>query len=280
MPSAHFRFGKGSGHPAPAGAATASGCTTRACCRSYRRLVETARAGRPARGHLRHRHPRRRHQRADPHRAAHRADQVRRSRSSAVLQGARVPPDRRSRGPGRASTPPARRRAGARARDRERQGRWPRPATTRRSAARWCARSRPRGRCRGREATFDRLVDAEPEPLTSRCGSTTRWCSTCSTSGRASRPPCVTLCSTTTSSATPARLPSERAHPRRRSRSTAPCSPDVVERLPRAGRDGRTRPARPSTCSRTSRSTSRCRPSPWPCSRCSTRRHRATRSTS
>ena len=32
-----------------------------------------ARPGRPAEGHLRHRHPRRRHQRADPHRAVHRA---------------------------------------------------------------------------------------------------------------------------------------------------------------------------------------------------------------
>ena len=38
----------------------------------YRRLVEQLAQAGPAQGHLRHRHPRRRHQRADPHRGVHR----------------------------------------------------------------------------------------------------------------------------------------------------------------------------------------------------------------
>ena len=45
-----------------------------------------ARPGRPAEGHLRHRHPRRRDQRADPHRGVHRADQVRRHAASGMLK--------------------------------------------------------------------------------------------------------------------------------------------------------------------------------------------------
>ena len=44
-----------------------------------------ARPGRPAQGHLRHRHPRRRHQRADPHGAVHRAVQVRRHAGRGML---------------------------------------------------------------------------------------------------------------------------------------------------------------------------------------------------
>ncbi len=78
------------------------------------------RPGRPAQGHLRHRHPRRRHQRADPHRRLHRAGQVRRQEDPAA-PGARVPPDRR---PGRAGGlrhRGPRRGAGARARHRERE---------------------------------------------------------------------------------------------------------------------------------------------------------------
>ena len=59
----------------------------------YRRLVETLGPGGPAQGHLRHRHPRRGHQRADPHRAVHRLVQVRRQGEPAAA-GARVPPDR------------------------------------------------------------------------------------------------------------------------------------------------------------------------------------------
>jgi len=56
--------------------------------------------GRAAQGHLRHRHPRRGHQRADPHRPVHRLVQVRREKDPAAA-GARVSPDRRAGGPGR-----------------------------------------------------------------------------------------------------------------------------------------------------------------------------------
>ena len=55
-----------------------------------------ARPGRAAPGHLRHRHPRRRHQRADPHRAVHRAGQVRRHPAAGAAD-AGVPADRRPR---------------------------------------------------------------------------------------------------------------------------------------------------------------------------------------
>ena len=79
-----------------------------------------ARPGGPAQGHLRHRHARRRHQRADPHGGLHGPVQVRRQEDPAA-PGARVPPDRR---PGRAGGlrhRRTRRRAGARARHRERE---------------------------------------------------------------------------------------------------------------------------------------------------------------
>ena len=65
-----------------------------------------ARPGGPAQGHLRHRHARRRHQRADPHRAVHPAVQVRRHPDPAARRP-RVPPDRRPGRPGRATTPRA-----------------------------------------------------------------------------------------------------------------------------------------------------------------------------
>ena len=73
----------------------------------YRRLVETARAGRAAQGHLRHRHARRRHQRADPHRAC-----SPRSRSTTASDTACCRPASSTRSPagrgGPASTPRAR----------------------------------------------------------------------------------------------------------------------------------------------------------------------------
>ena len=49
----------------------------------------------------------------------------------------------------------------------ENERRSPRRATTRRSAARSCARSRRRASSAGASRRFERLVDAEPEPLTS-----------------------------------------------------------------------------------------------------------------
>ena len=51
----------------------------------YRRLVERLAQAGAAQGDLRHRHARRRHQRADPHRAVHRALQVRRRPRPAIL---------------------------------------------------------------------------------------------------------------------------------------------------------------------------------------------------
>ena len=87
----------------------------------------------------------RRHQRADPHRGADRPDEVRRP-PPADAQGARVPPDRRARGPGGLRHRRHRRRAGARPRRGERTGWCPRPATTPRSSSGCSARSRPRAR--------------------------------------------------------------------------------------------------------------------------------------
>ena len=80
-----------------------------------------ARPGRPAQGHLRYGHPRRRHQRADPDRTVHVAVEVRRHEDAAA-PGSRVPPDRRARRAGRLRHRRYGRRTGARARDREREG--------------------------------------------------------------------------------------------------------------------------------------------------------------
>ena len=85
----------------------------------YRRLVETLAQAGLAQGGLRHRHPRRGHQRADPHRAAHVAGQVRRH-AGAPPHRARVPPDLRAGGAGRLRHRRHRGRAGARARGGER----------------------------------------------------------------------------------------------------------------------------------------------------------------
>ncbi len=70
------------------------------------------RAGRAAQGRVRHRHPRRRHQRADPHGAGDVAVEVRR-RAGAAPQRPRVPPGRRPRRKGRLRHRRHRRRAGA-----------------------------------------------------------------------------------------------------------------------------------------------------------------------
>ena len=114
----------------------------------YRRLVEQLAQAGPAQGHLRHRHPRRRHQRADPHRRLQRAVEVRRHPHPAA-PGARVPPDRRACRAAPATTPRAP------SSSRRRSTRWrtssssPRSPTTRRSAASWCARRCPRAWCPG-----------------------------------------------------------------------------------------------------------------------------------
>ena len=85
----------------------------------YRRLVETLAQAGPAQGHLRYGHPRRRHQRADPHGAVHRPVEVRRGADPAA-QGPRVPPDRRPGRAGRLRHPRHGHRAGPRARHRQR----------------------------------------------------------------------------------------------------------------------------------------------------------------
>ncbi len=72
----------------------------------------------PAEGHLRHRHARGRHQRADPDRALLAPVQVRRAEDGRPLR-ARLPPDLRPRRPQGLRRPRLRGRAGARARDRE-----------------------------------------------------------------------------------------------------------------------------------------------------------------
>ena len=84
-----------------------------------------ARAGRAAESHLRHRHARCRHQRADPHGGVRRTEQVRR-RAAAKAAGARVPPDRRARRPRRLRHRRHGRGAGTRARGRERPAARPR----------------------------------------------------------------------------------------------------------------------------------------------------------
>ncbi len=194
----------------PGWSGTASACTTPGMLPEVPPAGRDARPGRAAQGHLRHRHPRRRHQRADPHRAVHRAVQVRRHPDPAA-QGPRVPPDRRAGPGGPATTPSARsscRRPSTSSRTRRRS---PRPATTRRSAARWCARSRRRASSAGAEPTFDRLVAAEPEPLTVQLRrSPTRCCSTCIARARRRRSPRCGTCSPTTTRTPAAPAP---AHP-------------------------------------------------------------------
>ena len=113
--------------------------------------------GRAAQGHLRHRHPGRRHQRADPHRAVHRAVQVRRHPDPAAHR-AGVPPDRRAGRAGRVRHHGPGGRAGARARDRERAGAGQGGRRPARSGARWSARSRPRASVGYGLPTFERLV--------------------------------------------------------------------------------------------------------------------------
>ena len=107
------------------------------------------RTGRPARRHLRHRHPRGGHQRPHPHRAADLADEVRRT-PPAGAAGPGVPPGL---GAGRAGR--VRLRSGTSSSRRPNTSsrtprRSPRPVTTRRSDARSCGRSPRMGPCRTR----------------------------------------------------------------------------------------------------------------------------------
>ncbi len=125
-----------------------------------------ARPGRAAQGHLRHRHPRRRHQRADPHRGAHRPDEVRRA-PAAGPQGAGVPPDRRTGRPRRLRHRRHRRGAGPRPRRRERQA-VAKAGDDPKKLRKVQRKKPPEGQVTWSRATFDRLVEAEPEALVSR----------------------------------------------------------------------------------------------------------------
>ena len=135
-----------------------------------------ARPGRSAARHLRHRHPRRRHQRADPHGALHRAGEVRRQ-PDADPAHPRVPPDRRPGGPGRLRHRRVRRRPGTRAHHRERAGQGEVRGQERRDerreagqarAARRSSRSRPRAPSCGPSRPTTSSSPAQPEPLVSR----------------------------------------------------------------------------------------------------------------
>ncbi|BCB78729.1 hypothetical protein Pflav_051390 [Phytohabitans flavus] len=96
----------------------------------------------------------------------------------------------------------------------------PRPATTRRSAARWCARSRRRARSGG----ASRLSTGLSRPSRSRSrrasGSATRCCST-SSAAPATRSPRCAICSRTTTTTAPHSAATSAA----RSPCTAHCSP-------------------------------------------------------
>ena len=141
-----FRFGAGFGKTLSRLVRNGIGVHHAGMLPKYRRLVETlAQAGLLAR-HLRHRHPGRRHQRADPHRALHRARQVRRHQAAGAPD-AGVPADRRTGGPRRLRHGRLRRRTGPRARHRERAGQGEdRRAGRRRGrrSPRSSSRSRPR----------------------------------------------------------------------------------------------------------------------------------------
>ena len=132
-----------------------------------------ARAGRAAQGGLRHRHARRRHQRADPHGRVHRAVEVRRrprSGTSRCASSTRSPAA--PAGPG--STPPAP------SSSRRRTTRWrtsgcsPGPGTTRRRRSGSSGRSRRRGSSPGAGRRSSGWRTAEPEPLTSQLPVTPR----------------------------------------------------------------------------------------------------------
>ena len=97
----------------------------------------------------------------------HRAEQVRRH-PHPPPQRPGVPPDRRASRPGRLRHRGRRRRAGPRTRGARTPRPSPRPATIPEKRRKVVRKKPARGiRCPGASRTFDRLVAAEPEPLTS-----------------------------------------------------------------------------------------------------------------
>ena len=99
-----FRFGAGFGKTLHKLVRRGIGVHHAGMLPRYRRLVEQLAQSGPAGRHLRHRHPRRGHQRADPDRAVHRAREVRRH-PAADPALARVHADRRAAPAAPASTP-------------------------------------------------------------------------------------------------------------------------------------------------------------------------------
>ena len=154
--SAGFRFGAGLRQDAQPAAAARHRRAPRGHAAQVPPARRAARAARACSRDLRHRHARRRHQRADPHGAAHQPGQVRR-REDAAPDRARVPPDRRARRPRGLRHRGRGRRPGARARDREPQARSRRPATTRRSCKKIVRKKAPEGHVNWTDETFERL---------------------------------------------------------------------------------------------------------------------------
>ena len=132
-----------------------------------------ARADRPAQGDLRDRHAGRRHQRADPHGRLHRPGEVRRHEHR-LLKAREFHQIAGRAGRAGLRHSRARRRPGARARHRDERARWPRPATTRRSAARSRGRSRRRRRWSGRRRRSSGCAARCPRRSSPACASTTR----------------------------------------------------------------------------------------------------------
>ena len=143
----------------------------------YRRLVETLAQAGPAEGHLRHRHARRRHQRADPHRAVHRAVQVRRDQDPAAA-GPRVPPDRRAGRPGRVRHHRHGGRAGPRARDRERAGAGQGRGRPEEAAQGGAQEAAARASCPGASPRSSGWSPPSPSRCSPASRSATRCCST------------------------------------------------------------------------------------------------------
>ena len=229
--------------------------------------------GRPAQGHLRHGHPRRRHQRARSAPCCSPACPSTTGSEDPAAEGPRVPPDRRPGRAGRVRHPRHRRRAGPRARHRQRAVPWPRPATTRRSAARWSARSRRRASSAGASPPSTGWSTADPEPLTSQLpGQPRDAAQRAGPRRRRVRGDAAPADRQPRGAGRPAP-----AHPPGRSRSPGRCSPAGSIERARAGRGRPSVPADRSTCSWTSRSTSRCRRSRWPAWSCSTGSRRTTR---
>ncbi len=178
----------------------------------YRRLVEQLAQSGQLRVICGTGHPGRRHQRSHPHRAAHRAHQVRRDEDAAA-QRPRVPPDRRPRRPRRLRHRGHGRRAGS-ARLVKKAGDDPV------KLKRIVRKKAPDGFVSWGEPSFQRLVAAEPETLTSEHEETAAMLINVIGPGETSSRTCAPSYSTITS-----RGGGSSPSPGGRSPSTARCAP-------------------------------------------------------